>query len=537
MNYSIIHIALAYAAGTLLGLKIPVSLPLEILYIPTLTVSGLFILLGRRHRALLRALLVAIALFGFLRAQSARLPEDLLYRRAPYLKEITGTIVSYPELARDYTAFEFAPDHFSGEIRVTCFWSDTRSVQLFYGDRLRLVGKARVPERFAGFDYRAYLARRGVFATMSVEGEKGITRIGSGGNPLLRWGDRLRQRLISHFHRILSAKEAGLIASLLFAERAALEPTLEVAFQRTGLLHLLAVSGLHLSVFLAGLWALLRWIGLRPALAYPLVGLFVLAALWIVGPRVSLVRAALLFAFIGFGSVLADLGVIFRRWIESLNGLAAAALVLLAVRPWALFGVGFQLSFAATGSILLVLHRASPVRGWMNKRAKNGLRGRIFRYPMVLLIVSAAAQAGAVPVLLYHFSAFHPHILVANLIAVPLVTGILWIALLALVFGSTLPCAGCTTALLRHALGLLSLFVERFSRIPGSQLEASPWMGIWVGGLLCYGVFVTFIATRPLRSPESRYRSHHPPTVGHEQPSDRAGATDSGRAGSGRPRR
>ena len=535
MNYSIIHVALAYAAGTLLGAKLPVSLPSEILYIPALVIAGLSILPDRRHRVLMRGLLIAVAFFGLLRAQSAKIPEPFLYRRAPYLKEVTGTIVSYPELAGDYTAFEFAPDHLLGKIRVTCFWNDTAPERLLYGDRLRLVGKTQVPERFADFDYRAYLARRGVSATMTIEGERGIEPIGSSGHPWMRWGDRLRQRFISHFHRILPSREAGLIASLLFAERAALDPALEAAFQRTGLMHLLAVSGLHLSVFLAGLWALLRWSGLRPALAYPLIGIFVLAALWVVGPRVSLVRAALLFAFIGLGSVLADLGVILRRWVEPLHGLAAAALVLLAVRPWALFDVGFQLSVAATGGILLILHRTSPVRGWMIDRTGSGIRGRILHYSMTLLTVSAAAQAGATPVLLHHFAAFHPYILLANLIAVPLVTGILWIALLALAFGSS-PYSGCVVAPLRYALRLLIDFVERFSTIPGCQLAAPRWMGIWVGGLVGYAVAVAFIATRFPRAPENRYRPRRSP-ADRERTVGRAGATDSGRAGSGRPRR
>ena len=502
MNYSIIHIALAYAVGTVLGSKIPASPSLENLYVTAAIIAGLAVLLGRRYRVLLRGLLVAIALLGFLRAQSVKLTEACLYRRAPNLKEITGTNVSYPELAGDYTAFEFTPDHLPGKIRVTCFWDEEKRQQLLYGDCLYLIGEVQVPVRFPDFDYRAYLARCGVFATMTVAGKKDVERIGSGGHSWLRWGDRLRQQLIAQLYNTLTPQEAGLISSLLFGERAALDPELEAAFQRTGLMHLLAVSGLHLGVFLAGFWALLRWSGLRPALVYPLIGLFVLCALWIVGPRVSLVRAALLFAFLGFGSVLADLGVILRRWVHSLRGLAAAALVILAVRPGATSDVGFQLSFAATGAILLVLHRSSSVWNWMTGWTGGGGQRRILRYPLTLLIVSAAAQAGALPFILYHFAVFHPYILFANLVAVPLVTGALWMALLVLILSCT-PCAGFMVTLLQYALGLLIDFVEWLNAMPGCQLDAPPWMGIWLGGMVCYSVAAAFILTRLRRAPES----------------------------------
>ena len=535
MNYSIIHVALAYAAGTVLGAKIPISPPLENLYVTAAIVAGLSVLLGRRYRVLLRGLLVAIALLGFLRAQSVKLPEAFLYRRAPYLKELTGTIASYPELAEGYTAFELAPDHLPGKIRVTCFWNDTESTRLFYGDRLFLTGKTQIPERFADFDYRAYLAQCGVFATLAVDGEKGVERMGSGGHSLMRWGDRLRQHLIAQLYHTLSPEEAGLISSLLFGERAALEPTLEGVFQRTGLMHLLAVSGLHLGVFLAGFWMLLRWSGLRPALVYPLIGLFVLCALWVVGPRVSLVRAALLFAFLGFGSVLADLGVIFRRWVQPLHGLAAAALVILVVRPGATFDVGFQLSFAATAGILIVLHRSFSGWNWMSGWTRGGVRRRILRYPLTLLIVSAAAQMGALPFILYHFAVFHPYILFANLVAVPLVTGVLWMALLVLIFFCT-PCTGFMVTLLQYALRLLIDFVEWLGAMPGCQLDAPPWMGIWVGGMVGYGVAAVFILTRLRRAPGSGYRSRRLHD-GLERSLDWGGTGDNDRAGSVRLRR
>jgi competence protein ComEC len=538
MTYSIIHIMVAYATGAGIGIQIPLFLPPATVYGAAAALLVLSVLGGRRRRRLLSGLLVSIALLGFMRAQAVKLPETL-YRRASYLTEVTGTIVSYPELARDSTAFEFAPDHLPGKIRITCFWNDTEPARLFYGDRLFLTGKVRIPERFGEFDYRAYLARRGIFATMTVEGKTGAERIGTGGNTAMRWGDRTRQRLFAELEESFSPVEAGLVRSLLLGERSALEPELEEGFRRTGLMHLLAVSGLHLSVFLAGFWALLRLSGLRPALTYPVIGLFVLGALWVVGPRVSLIRAALLFAFLGFGSVLADLGATLRCWVRPSRGLAAAALVILAVRPGALFDAGFQLSFGATGGILFVLRRSSTLWNWMNERMGGGARRRILHYPFTLLLVSAAAQMGALPFMLYHFATFHPYILLANLIAIPLVTGVLWIS----VFTVICLCVSGTslmTTLLQSVLRSLIGVVEWLAALPGCQLAAPPWMGIWVGGMVCYGVAAAFILTYLRHVPENRYRSR--PLPRHlrdrfERSLGGEGTRDNERAGSKRLRR
>jgi len=251
-------------------------------------------------------------------------------------------------------------------------------------------------------------------------------------------------------------------------------------------MHVLAVSGLHLGIVLAGAWLALRRAGVRAAVAYPVVGLLVLLVLWIVGPRVSLVRASLLFVFLGLGSVLADLGLILRRSVDPLNGLAVAAIVILAMRPTELFEAGFQLTFAATAGILIVVSPGFRGRWqrWIERIAgKSRSAAPLVRYALTLIVISAAAQAGVAPVVGWHFGTFHPLQLGLNLLVVPLVTLALWIGLpviLLLALGS----AGFCAAPFGWVLRALSWIVEAAARIPLVECAVSRWFGLWLIALV-----------------------------------------------------
>jgi len=484
MGYSLIGLVFAFAAGILLASHLPVGS--AALWAAALLVAAVSLALRRVFPRALLGLFVCVALLGALRTQLTQQPIDQLASKATALAEVVGTVVSYPDLGDGSTQFDLQPDHIKGRVRVTWYWEARPSEPIRYGDRLQISGSARLPKRYPDFDYRAFLARQGIFSTMSLDGPQNIVHVGTGGSRLLRIGDTLRQRLLAALDRLLPPREAGLAHSLLFGERAALAPDVEAAFERTGLMHLLAVSGLHLGIFLAGLWFALRRLGLRPALAYPLVGFAVVAVLWIVGPRVSLIRAALLFAFLALGTVLADLGLILRRWVSPHQALAGAGLVLLALRPTALWDVGFQLSMAATSAILVAFDPVFGLQAWLTLRAK-AIPGpnAPTRYALGVLTVSAAAQAGTAPILAYHFATIYPFVLLANLSAVPLAAAALWIGVVVLIFAAT-PLAGPLATGLDLLLRGLIFLVEGLASIPGSALPVPPLMGLWIAGLVGY---------------------------------------------------
>ena len=433
-------------------------------------------------------LLLAVLLLGLIRSSSVPTLPDWLIRRAPGIREATGTVASYPDIGEDRIVFTLDLADVPGRLLVR--WpSDLPLTRIHYGDAVRVAGDAQLPEPFDGFDYPGYLARRGIVATLYAD-EVIVMEYEAGPLPLWAWGDRLRQRLLLRFRRALPADVAAMAQSLMFGDRSALAAETEQAFSRTGLMHLLAVSGLHLGIFLGGAWWALRHLGLRPRVTYPLVGLLVLLALVVVGPRVSLVRAGLLFTFLALGSVLADCGLILRRWIHPLNGLAAAAIALLLLRPGNLYDAGFQLTMAATGSILIAFSPSGLATRLLAVR-RRGTLGKVSHGLLRLLAVSAAAQAGAAPVIAWHFQVFHPLSLGVNLVAVPLAGASLWAGLLSLFLAATkaFSVAVAPFALLLRCLERIVLWL---ARIPIVELTVEPRVGVWMAG--CVG-FVYLAAT------------------------------------------
>ena len=489
MRYLLVRVALAFGCGAVAGRSIGQSLPPWIW--PVLAAVAVSASIWRRRSPVFRqaALLAAVFCFGVLRVATDQDLPDSLRLKAASLQAIEGTVVSYPNIGSSHISFTLRPVHLAARIRITWFSDAPPIGVVHYGDHLRVVGVAEVPQPFEGFDYPAYLARQGIFATMAID-EDELEVLGRGRRSLLVLGDRIRQVVLERLDQRLRPDQSAVARSLLFGDRTALPEPIEEAFSRSGLMHLLAVSGLHLGIFLGGAWWALRRLGLRPRVAYPLVGVLVLVVLWIVGPRVSLIRAAMLFAFLALGSVLADLGLMLRRSIRSLNGLAAAAITMLALRPAALFDVGFQLTFAATASILIAFSAPLEWGRWIADDAERFGRWRILVRPVLMLAaVSCAAQAGATPVIAWHFETFHPLALVGNLLALPLAGLALWCGLGAILVSGT-PIFSAAIVPFSTILNVLQRVVTGLSGVPYSQLEVPRWLGLWLGGAVVYAFAV-----------------------------------------------
>ena len=168
MSGMLVRVALTFGGGIVIGEWVGTGLPSWAWVLGSAATVG-FALLVQRHPRLRRGgMLTAVLLLGILRVASDRpFPEELL-RRAPYLREIEGTIVSYPSFGTTYATFTVTPDTLPAKIRATWFAEDSPIGAVHVGDRVRLSGWTELPETFDGFDYPAYLARHGVFATMSV---------------------------------------------------------------------------------------------------------------------------------------------------------------------------------------------------------------------------------------------------------------------------------------------------------------------------------------------------------------------------------
>ena len=317
-------------------------------------------------------------------------------------------------------------------------WSDETPPMPVYpalhtGDRIAVAGPlgvARGRSNPADFDYRLYLARRGIHATLRADGAEAVAFLAPSGAVPTRFANALRQRVERALGAHVASEDArAVLAALLVADRSRIGADTREQFVQAGLVHLLAVSGLH--VLLVGfvlygvLGPLLGRLGVprrgaewsRSAFTFLLLAAYVL----VTGGAVPVVRAFVMATVVLAGRAM-------EKPFDTLNTLGVAALVLLMGRPAALFEVGFQLSFGAVAALatltplgLLALRRAIPER--------TLARGPV-RWSAEMTLASGAATIGTAPALLVHFGRVPLAGLVLNLAAIPLTAASLGAGLL-----------------------------------------------------------------------------------------------------------
>ncbi|KIN61329.1 Competence protein [Sulfitobacter noctilucae] len=341
------------------------------------------------------------------------------------------------------------------------------------------------PVEPGGFDFQ----RHAFFAKL---GAVGYTRVPLMGAAEAREGHagllvfRLRMAASAHIQNRLPGDTGGFAAAITTGDRSAISQQALDALRASNLAHLLAISGLHMGLLTAVVFGALRLIlaahpytSVRwPTKAIAAVGALIAAAgyLALSGGNVATQRA-----FIMVAVALAAL-LIGRRAL-SLRAVAVAAIIVLVLRPEALMGPGFQMSFAATTALVAVF-------GWIRDMEQN-LVPRWAKPFVATFISSAVAGIATAPIAAAHFNAIAHYGLIANLLSVPLM-GVLVIpaAVLALVLA---PLGLDWIALWAMGLGLdWILGVAHFVAGLENARRYVPGPGPWVLPLLGLG-FLTLI--------------------------------------------
>jgi len=264
-----------------------------------------------------------------------------------------------------------------------------------------LLRRPRVPRNPGEPDTRATLERRGIYGVVYTGSLEVVGR--GGGLPALR--SYIRRALEVDLPELHSCVLKGLV----LGERVGLPGWLRETFARSGTSHILAVSGLHVGFIAALIFFLLRTLRVPRRVTVPVtLGVLTFYA-FLVDLRPSVLRAVVLASLVLSGTLL-------ERDSDLLNGLGAAALVVLGFRPRDLMDTSFQLSFSAVAAIAL-LYR--PIYAAISKVLKGKILGRVSS----LMAVSISAQLGTAPVLAYHFGRLSLVGPLVNLLAVPMAGG------------------------------------------------------------------------------------------------------------------
>jgi competence protein ComEC len=213
--------------------------------------------------------------------------------------------------------------------------------------------------------------------------------------------------------------QASVLSCILLGNRGSVPKKIEEAFQRTGTVHILSVSGLHMAMLAGSLWFCLQYAGVRRRPAALLVLAFVAYYAALTGATAPPVRA-------GVMAAVACLGVILARQQQLMNSLALAALVILLLNPNEVFDVGFQLSFLCVlgiglfyAPILNILPgRDSPLDELETARKRRAWFW-IRRNVRKCVAVSAAAQLATAPLVAFHFHLVTPLAALFNVVVIP----------------------------------------------------------------------------------------------------------------------
>ncbi len=157
---------------------------------------------------------------------------------------------------------------------------------------------------------------------------------------------QLQKRMCTVFSACLNEEEAGVLSALVTGNRGLLDSEIKALYQEAGISHLLAISGLHISILGMGLFGLLRRMSLGFPVSGALSGALVFAFVLMSGMGVSARRALLMFLVLMGAQILG-------RAYDSLNALALAAILILLQNPMELYQSGFQYSFLSLAAILL----------------------------------------------------------------------------------------------------------------------------------------------------------------------------------------
>ena len=256
------------------------------------------------------------------------------------------------------------------------------------------------------FNYRAYMANLGVTGQLNL-GRNEVLKMEVSNSGIRPLAGQIRNKIISELRQHeFAPQELAILQALLLGQRQDISPEIYSNYVAAGVIHILAVSGLHVGIILLLLNQLLKPVE-RIRYGKQLKTILLIILLWgfavLAGLSPSVVRAVSMFSFIAIAMQL-------NRRSSVLNALFTSLIFLLLINPYFIFQVGFQLSYAAVLSIVLIQPR---LFGFFTPRY------RLFKYMWGILSVTIAAQIGVLPLSLFYFHQFPGLFFISNLVILP----------------------------------------------------------------------------------------------------------------------
>ena len=565
-RHPLAEIAVAFAAGVCAATYFSIRLSVLAVAGGVCAVVVFIALVKQRFSLASVALFVAIGLAG-----AAVTTQETSEPKGSELREfagqevvVTGVLARPPEFGRDRFYLTLRVERvdvgggarsndgvvsllaqFRGVAEETAY----RSLALRYGARIRVVTTLSRTDNYRNpgvSPLSEYLDRKGYDATGVVKSPASIQRMGDVWVfPPLAWLYRWRASLQEEIHAKFDAETAGVLDAALLGNRYHLSRETAEKFREGGSFHVLVISGLHISFIGGVVFLAMKRLTKRRVLQFVMPAVVVWSYSLAVGAEASVVRAALMFTFAGLAPVL------FRQ-STSLNGLGAAALVLLVDSPRELFDPSFQLTFLSVLAIVVIAWpllqtcsgigawyptRETPVppvcsrelrwfcevlfwseRKWQKEIARSPYRYRLFkprwaalleryrvqvclRYVFAAVIVSGGVQLLLLPLMIIYFHRLSVASLVLNIIVSVLLTVLTAVALAGLLVSQLSVALAAPFFKLANAIDWLMIHsVDPFAHYNVASMRLPEYSG-WAARayLLYYAPLLVLVVFRPKR--------------------------------------
>jgi competence protein ComEC len=306
------------------------------------------------------------------------------------------------------------------------------------------------------FDYRFFMENKGIKYYSFTTTRDILNHNSPNHRKLTHRALIIREKIIEMYKlRGISGERLALVSAITLGQKSMLAPEQKQIFIQAGVMHIMAVSGLHVVILSMFIFKLLFFMKGKFNIFRVLLSIMLLWAFaFVTGLTPSVLRATLMFTFLQAGNLL-------NRKVNPINSVLSSAFVLIIIKPSVIFDAGFLLSYSAVLFIICFYQEL-----YLKAELKNWLPDKIWQSAAVTII----AQAGTLPLTIMLFNRFPTYFILTNIIIVPLSS-------LLVIIGSLIPIlfplkvlSGLLGAALNYLTGLTEYLTAKASSLPLSSI-------------------------------------------------------------------
>jgi competence protein ComEC len=444
-DYPVIKVAILFVSGILSAHYFQLSILLVIILILlTLSLILFYRKLGNKFYYSISTFLVSgflIFSIGNILANDNRISFDPFLTQIDKVKNTTaaGEITKIDLIRKNELNFYLAIDSLYSEeffikdkITILCKAKlDNKSTFELYdelkpGNHIKVAGyyyKGKQKRNPGEFNYNEYLNSKDILGILSINDVTSITVLDYNTNLFKNIIHQIRKTIDGQIKKYHSSETAALLRGLLLADRGDINFQTKTQFINAGVVHVLAVSGLHVGFIILIFLFLFGRFNIYLRSIFTIIGLLVF--MLITGVPPSVFRATVM-------AIILTIAILSNRSTNLINSISIAALIILIINPNEIYNPGFQLSFAAVLAIgILLPYMNQIIEKW-------NVRNKFLKYILLFCAVSLSAQIGTLPFTLLYFNKFSVIALLTNFIVIPSIGFIIAGAIVTLFFSATI---------------------------------------------------------------------------------------------------